>query len=128
MYEDVLEFLTQVLERHSARVLPTARLLKLLLPIIISAGMSERGGAGWRRLSFIEQTTEHKPDTAITVDACIWTDFDRRGQVDSKSALNSNAASSHLQSCHGLSPNLVHLSDSYKYNHQHSASSIAGFV
>jgi hypothetical protein len=36
--------------------------LKLLLPIIISAGMGERDGAGWRRLSFIQQTAEHKPN------------------------------------------------------------------
>ena len=89
------------------------KLLKLLLPSAISAGMGERDGAEWRQLSFIQQTAEHTPDTAITIDACVWTDFDRHVQVDSKSALNSSAVSSHLQSGHGLSFNLVHLSSSY---------------
>lgn len=70
MYEDVLEFLTQVLERHSAGFYQAACVLELLLPSAIIAGMGERAGAGWRRLSFIQQTAEHTPDTAITVDAC----------------------------------------------------------
>jgi hypothetical protein len=71
------------------------RLLKLLLPSTISAVMGERDGAGRRPLSFIQQTAGHRLDTAITIDACTWTDFDRHTQVDSKSALN--AISSHVQ-------------------------------
>ena len=65
----VLELLAQVLEPHSAGFYQATRLLRLLLPSTISFTTGKRDSAGWRRLSFIPQTAEHKPDTAITIDA-----------------------------------------------------------
>ena len=82
-------------KQSEATMMVVPRLLKLLLPSTISAVMGERDGAGRRPLSFIQQTAGHRLDTAITIDACTWTDFDRHTQVDSKSALN--AISSHVQ-------------------------------
>ena len=51
MYEDVLELLTQVLERHSARVLPGCTPLEAL---VANHHQRRHGRKGWRRMATVE--------------------------------------------------------------------------